>query len=200
MKNLITLLTLFILVVKVSAQDDLLNMIDKETPQKTTPVYATFKSSRIVNLQSNENMKAKHLDFRIQHRFTALDFGSNNNYGFYNMLGLDGAVLRLSFDYGITDKLMIGVGRNTIGKTYDGYLKYQIMQQKTKGKNSFPIGITYYGNMAVNTLEFYIAVELKISVPGMDKAAVQALVEKTHKVCPYSNATRGNIDVTLTVV
>ena len=47
---------------------------------------------------------------------------------------------------------------------------------------------------------FNIAVELKISVPGMDKAAVQALVEKTHKVCPYSNATRGNIDVTLTVV
>ena len=47
---------------------------------------------------------------------------------------------------------------------------------------------------------FNIAVELKITVPGMDKAAVQALVEHTDKVCPYSNATRGNIDVTLTVV
>ncbi len=47
---------------------------------------------------------------------------------------------------------------------------------------------------------FNIAVELKISVPGMDKAAVEALVEQTHKVCPYSNATRGNIDVTLTIV
>lgn len=47
---------------------------------------------------------------------------------------------------------------------------------------------------------FNIQVELKINVPGMDKAAVQALVEKTHHVCPYSNATRGNIDVTLTVV
>jgi lipoyl-dependent peroxiredoxin len=47
---------------------------------------------------------------------------------------------------------------------------------------------------------FNIAVELRISVPGMDKAAVTALVEKTHMVCPYSNATRGNIDVTLTIV
>ena len=47
---------------------------------------------------------------------------------------------------------------------------------------------------------FNIAVELKISIPGMDKATAQALVEKTHKVCPYSNATRGNIDVTLTVI
>ena len=47
---------------------------------------------------------------------------------------------------------------------------------------------------------FNIAVELKINVPGMDKAAVHALVEQTHKVCPYSNATRGNIDVTLTII
>ncbi|MEP6483764.1 MAG: organic hydroperoxide resistance protein [Rudaea sp.] len=45
-----------------------------------------------------------------------------------------------------------------------------------------------------------IQVELKITVPGMDKAAAQALVDKAHQVCPYSNATRGNIDVTLIVV
>ena len=61
------------------------------------------------------------------------------------------------------------------------------------------VGIGPFGAGAVPE-GFNIAVELKISVPGMDKAAVQALVEKTHKVCPYSNATRGNIDVTLTVV
>lgn len=47
---------------------------------------------------------------------------------------------------------------------------------------------------------FSLAVELSIHVPGMEHAAVQALVEKAHIVCPYSNATRGNIDVTLTVV
>ena len=47
---------------------------------------------------------------------------------------------------------------------------------------------------------FNIAVELKISLPGMDKAAAHVLIEKTHQVCPYSNATRGNIDVTLTLV
>lgn len=61
------------------------------------------------------------------------------------------------------------------------------------------VGIGPFGSGAVPE-GFNIAVELKISVPGMDKAAVQALVEKTHQVCPYSNATRGNIDVTLTVV
>jgi hypothetical protein len=148
MKKIFTGIALFIFALHVSAQDDLLNMIEKETPKTSTPVYATFKSSRIINMQSNENMKAKHMDFRIQHRFGSVENGA------YDFFGLDAAQMRLSFDYGITDKLMIGVGRNTMGKTYDGYLKYQLMQQKTKGKNSFPIGITYYGNMAVNTLTF----------------------------------------------
>lgn len=44
-----------------------------------------------------------------------------------------------------------------------------------------------------------IAVRLDISLPGMERAAAQALVDAAHQVCPYSNATRGNIDVTLTL-
>ena len=44
---------------------------------------------------------------------------------------------------------------------------------------------------------FGIAVRLNISLPGMDKAQAQELVDTAHQVCPYSNATRGNIDVTL---
>jgi osmotically inducible protein OsmC len=47
---------------------------------------------------------------------------------------------------------------------------------------------------------FSLAVELKVSVPGADKAKVQALVEEAHTVCPYSKATKGNIPVKLTVV
>lgn len=46
---------------------------------------------------------------------------------------------------------------------------------------------------------FGIEVELKISLPGMGRAAAQGLIDKAHKVCPYSNATRGNIDVRLTL-
>jgi Ohr subfamily peroxiredoxin len=47
---------------------------------------------------------------------------------------------------------------------------------------------------------FGLQVELKVSIPGLDRAKAQALVEKAHRVCPYSNATRGNVEVTLTVV
>ncbi|KYG66989.1 organic hydroperoxide resistance protein [Bdellovibrio bacteriovorus] len=46
---------------------------------------------------------------------------------------------------------------------------------------------------------FGIEAELQITVPGVDRAVVQGIVEKAHIVCPYSNATRGNINVTLTV-
>ena len=45
-----------------------------------------------------------------------------------------------------------------------------------------------------------ISAELNVSLPGMERDAAQALVDAAHKVCPYSNATRGNIDVTITLV
>lgn len=47
---------------------------------------------------------------------------------------------------------------------------------------------------------FGIQVELKVSIPGMDKEEAEKLVHDAHQVCPYSNATRGNIDVKLSVV
>lgn len=46
---------------------------------------------------------------------------------------------------------------------------------------------------------FGLAVELEVTLPGVDRDTAQALTEKAHAVCPYSNATRGNIEVTLTV-
>ena len=56
------------------------------------------------------------------------------------------------------------------------------------------------GPMTGKAGAFGVSVDMSISVPGMDRAALEALVATAHEVCPYSNATRGNIDVTLTVV
>jgi lipoyl-dependent peroxiredoxin len=47
---------------------------------------------------------------------------------------------------------------------------------------------------------FSLAAELKVSIPGADKAKVEALVEEAHQICPYSKATRGNVPVKLSVV
>ncbi len=55
------------------------------------------------------------------------------------------------------------------------------------------------GPMAGKAGAFSIAVAMQVSVPGMDRTALDALVKAAHEVCPYSNATRGNIDVTFTI-
>jgi len=69
-------------------------------------------------------------------------------------------------------------------------------------KRKLPAEPTIEGSVGIGQIPggFGIAVELKISVPGMEREELQALVDKAHGVCPYSNATRGNIDVTLTLV
>lgn len=55
-------------------------------------------------------------------------------------------------------------------------------------------------DVTLNTTDgFSLAVDLKVSLPGADPAALQALVEEAHTICPYSKATRGNIPVTLTI-
>ncbi|MFN3445394.1 MAG: DUF5777 family beta-barrel protein, partial [Bacteroidia bacterium] len=152
MKKIAIIMALF-MANNLFAQEDLLKMMEEETPTKPTPVFASFKSTRLVNLHTNEQMKAKHLDFRIQHRFQPMQIDKENVYGLYNMFGVDGAVMRLGFEYGVTDKLMMGFGRSNVGKTYDLMAKYKILQQ-TRGKKSMPISVNYFGNIGINTLEF----------------------------------------------
>ncbi|MGH6673557.1 MAG: organic hydroperoxide resistance protein [Xanthobacteraceae bacterium] len=60
--------------------------------------------------------------------------------------------------------------------------------------------VTCTVQMDKDDISFGFKAELKISIPGADRAKVQALVEDAHKICPYSRATRGNVPVTLTVV
>jgi Ohr subfamily peroxiredoxin len=54
-------------------------------------------------------------------------------------------------------------------------------------------------DLGPTALGFGIAVRMKIAVPGLDRATAEQLVAEAHKVCPYSNATRNNIDVQITV-
>ncbi len=69
-------------------------------------------------------------------------------------------------------------------------------------KIDVPADISIESSVAIGPIShgFGIAADLKVHIPGMDKAAAEKLVEAAHQVCPYSNATRGNIDVTLSVV
>jgi len=79
-----------------------------------------------------------------------------------------------------------------------GAMKYVASQEKI----ALPADVSVNGNVGIGQIPtgFGIEVELKISLPGLARDAAEALVAKAHVVCPYSNATRGNIDVTLTVL
>ena len=66
-------------------------------------------------------------------------------------------------------------------------------------KVALPADTKITGNVGIGQIPngFGIEVTLTIDIPGLDRAVAQTLVDKAHVVCPYSNATRGNIDVTL---
>ena len=126
--------------------EDLLNLLGDSVIERDF-TSATFKSTRVINLHSNEQAAAGEMDFRISHRFGFL------NTGAYNLFGLDQALMRFGFEYGITDKLMVGVGRSNVNKAYDAFVKYKIIRQQT-GKRNVPVSISYFGSMVCNTIEW----------------------------------------------
>lgn len=79
-----------------------------------------------------------------------------------------------------------------------GAMKFVAGQQKLQ----LPADTQVTGQVGIGPIPtgFGIEVALSISIPGLARADAEALVQKAHIVCPYSNATRNNIDVTLTVV
>ena len=79
-----------------------------------------------------------------------------------------------------------------------GALKFVSM----KAKVALPADTKITGKVGIGPLPtgFGIEVALNIDVPGVDRTVAQGLIDQAHIVCPYSNATRGNIDVTLTLV
>lgn len=127
-------------------EDSLLDLLGPEEPQ-TTYATASFKTTRIINSHSLENTAKGVLDVKISHRFGFL------NTGYYEIFGLDQATIRLGLDYGLTDWLMIGAGRSSYEKTYDGFVKARILRQ-SKGAKKMPITLAVLSTMSINTLKW----------------------------------------------
>lgn len=140
----IFLTAFFILASLQLSSQDLLDALALEAPVQENIVSATFKGTRIVNGHSIENRKNKELEFIISHRFGRL------NTGFEELFGLDQANIRFALEYGLTDDLTAGLGRSSFEKTYDGYLKYSLLKQKT-GANAFPFAVSLFGSIAAKS-------------------------------------------------
>jgi hypothetical protein len=116
--------------------EDLLNMVTEKPKKEYTT--ATFKTTRLVNFHTVEVLSRRSLDFRISHRFG--DFNS----GAYNAWGVDGgANIRLSLEYCHGSRLMFGLGRTSGKKIADGFLKYRLLKQTTKG-GGMPVSVTLF--------------------------------------------------------
>ncbi|WP_456459275.1 DUF5777 family beta-barrel protein [Reichenbachiella sp.] len=137
-------LTLFFLFCSFSvfAQDDLMSLLAEE--EKDQEVEATFKSTRLISGQTTEMRSAGILDFVISHRFGTV------NQGIEQFYGLDDAYIRLGLDYGVTDRLNVGIGRSSFQKVVDGSIKYKILIQQT-GKKSVPVSLVAFTSLAIKT-------------------------------------------------
>lgn len=131
------------------AQDttDIMRLLENEVADRTDYTTATFKTTRLVNGHTVENVGKGALDVKISHRFGKV------NGGGYELFGLDNASMRMGFEYGITNTLMAGVGRSTFQKTYDAFFKLKVLRQ-SKGNRNMPVTLSYVPTIALKTLKF----------------------------------------------
>jgi opacity protein-like surface antigen len=129
--------------------DSLMRMLNDSlsSASGSTIVTGTFKATHVINMQTIESPAAGALNFVIQHRFGQLNSGS------YNFFGLDNASLRLGLEYGLTDRLAIGIGRSSVQKTFDGNIKYKLLRQ-TEGAHAVPVSLSLFGGISNYTQHY----------------------------------------------
>lgn len=133
MKIILTGVIFFLAVMDMQAQDDLLSeLVTEPTDEK---VVGTFKGTRVINAQSVETKPVGSLEFIFSHRFGRIDEGS------YTLWGLDESYVRLGLEYGISDRFGIGIGRTSVDKTIDSYVRFKIFTQRN-GSKKMPFTVT----------------------------------------------------------
>jgi hypothetical protein len=129
-----------------TSYDELSKLLDENTDKSVKEYsYGAFKTTRVINGHSIENTGKGILDFKISHRFSPM------SGGVHEFFGLDGASIRLGLDYGVSDAITVGLGRSSMYKEYDGYVKAKILRQTNK--NEMPISLSYVGGMSVTSLQ-----------------------------------------------
>jgi hypothetical protein len=135
MKKFLILLTLSLSITSLFAQVDSLKQASK-------PVRFTFGTTTLIDVNTTETPYKGGLQLEIHHRFSLIE-----NY--HNLFGIYGSAnTRLGLNYGITDRIMVGVGTTKDNKLQDIQWKYLILQQTED--NKMPVSLSYYGNMLID--------------------------------------------------
>lgn len=154
-KGSLVIIFIFLVCCRLKAQDSTVNslmaQLEKEMAgeeiKKKIFTTATFKTTRLINGHTVENAGKGVLDAKISHRFGKINKGS------YELFGLDNATIRIGLDYGITDDIMLGIGRSSFQKTFDAFFKIKILRQSV-GKRRIPVTLSYVPTVALKTLKF----------------------------------------------
>jgi hypothetical protein len=131
----------FLLPFLTLAQEDLLDEIDTDSIVIGYE-QAAFKGLKIVNFESTKMISKKQLYFVVSHRFGSIKTGIGDFFG------LDQAVTRLNFIYGISDAVNIGISRSSFQRTYETSLKLRLIRQKQQGT---PITLVLFNSVMLNS-------------------------------------------------
>jgi len=122
----------------------------KTTKPKESPILIkdSFEDIILINNQTSEVLRKHTLQMEIQHRFGSINqgFQEDATFDFFGIFGPSN--IRLGFNFGLTDRLMVGIGGTKNNNLYNVQWKYKLLRQaETKG---MPVTVTYYGNIAIN--------------------------------------------------
>jgi len=136
-------------VTKTSGQN-LLSLLDSIQPENNEILYTqyTFSNVRLINGYTSETASKKELYFSVSHRFTEI------KKGIYDFFGLDQNTMHLGLEYGLSDRIDLGIGRSSFEKLYDGFIKIKILQQSS-GLKHMPVTLTWQEGMSVKTQKWF---------------------------------------------
>lgn len=118
----------------------------RERVHTERPVEDTFWAPTLIGMSSVENLSQNNLNVTIQHAFGIATNGAQD------LFGLDGAAnIRIGADYGITDRLSIGIGRTRYDKMFDARFKYNALQQLNNDR--IPLDLAVKGDIGIATMQ-----------------------------------------------
>lgn len=140
------LLIVFILLLPL----ELYGQLERRLAVQDRPVELTFMAPRNINILTTEPLSRGEMHYAIMHSFGELSNGWRNFYGIDN-----GAVIRFSLEYGISDKASVFIGRSGLDKVFDAGFRYALIQQMQSGNP--PVNVSITGSAGLNSSEYNFA-------------------------------------------
>lgn len=148
MKLILVAIALIIGISSVFSQEN--TKVSETTKPKESPklIRDSFEDIILINNQTSEVLRKNTLQLEIQHRFGKINqgFQIGNNFDLFGIFGSSN--IRVGANFGLSDRIMIGIGGTKNNNLYNLQWKYNIFRQtETMG---MPVSVTYYGNTAIN--------------------------------------------------